>query len=160
MQRITVVIIGAGQAGLAVSELLTGESVDHVILGAETPRKGWRSRRWIRCGCSRNWMNGLPDWSYDGPDRGGFMSAASVVEYLDQYALSFQAPVIRNAQVHSVRRARGRFAVSSDAGCWTADAVVIATSCWKPSRRCCSTWPRRAAPVDPPADAGLLSKPG
>ena len=128
MQRITVVIIGAGQAGLAVSRLLTGESVDHVILERGNAAQSWRSRRWdsLRL-LTPNWMSRLPGWSYDGPDRGGFMSAASVVEYLDQYALSFQAPVIRNAQVHSVRRARGRFVVSSDAGCWTADAVVIAT---------------------------------
>ena len=135
MHRTTVVIIGAGQAGLAVSHLLTEASVDHVILERGTTAESWRSQRWdsLRL-LTPNWMSRLPGWAYCGPDPDGFMSATSVVDYLGRYAASFRAPVLQQAQVRSVGWARGRFLVDSDAGPWTADAVVVATGyCHEPA---------------------------
>ena len=135
MYRATVVIIGAGQAGLAVSHLLTEASVDHVILERGNTAESWRSQRWdsLRL-LTPNWMSRLPGWAYRGPDPDGFMSARSVVDYLGRYAVSFRAPVVKQAQVRSVGWTRGRFLVDSDAGSWTADSVVVATGyCHEPA---------------------------
>src|ERR1700712_2286220 len=114
MPRTSVVIIGAGQAGLAVSRLLTAESVDHVILERGSTAESWRSQRWdsLRL-LTPNWMTRLPGWSYRGPDPDGFMSAGAVVDYLGRYATAFQAPVVEHARVRSVGWTRGRFAVAS-----------------------------------------------
>lgn len=145
MYRTTVVIIGAGQAGLAVSNLLTAVSVDHVILERGRTAESWRSRRWdaLRL-LTPNWMTRLPGWTYRGNDPEGFMSASAVADYLARYAESFDAPVVTGADVLSVRQRDGRFVVVTTVGSWTAAAVVVATG------HC-------AAPRVPPvaADVGL-----
>ena len=72
MPSTRVVIIGAGQAGLAVSHLLTAASIDHVVLERGRTAERWRSQRWdsLRL-LTPNWMSRLPGWSYrgDGPRR-------------------------------------------------------------------------------------------
>ena len=128
MPSTRVVIVGAGQAGLAVSHYLTAASIDHVLIERGRTAERWRSQRWdsLRL-LTPNWMSRLPGWSYQGKDPGGFMPAADVVRYLTGYAESFQAPVLEGTEVRMVRRFGGRYLVDTDAGCWTADAVVIAT---------------------------------
>ena len=144
MPSTRVVIIGAGQAGLAVSHLLTAASVDHQVLERGRTAERWRSQRWdsLRL-LTPNWMSRLPGWSYRGADPDGFMPAAEVADYLAGYATSFDAPVLEGTTVLSVRRQSvghsdrhsgrhsgrnsGRYLVDTDAGSWVADAVVIAT---------------------------------
>jgi putative flavoprotein involved in K+ transport len=130
-----VVIIGAGQAGLAVSKLLTAADVDHVVLERDRTAERWISQRWdsLRL-LTPNWMSRLPGWSYRGSDPAGFMPAVEVAEFLARYADSFGAPVVHGAEVRSVRRHRGRYQIVSEAGSWSAPAVVIATGyCDRPS---------------------------
>src|SRR6476620_6853520 len=128
MERTAVVVVGAGQAGLAVSQLLTAASVDHVILERGQVAESWRSRRWdsLRL-LTPNWMTRLPGWSYRGSDPAGFMPAHEVTTYLSHYASSFDAPVVAGTRVLSVRAAERGFIVDTDADSWAADAVVVAT---------------------------------
>ena len=135
MRQTEVVIIGAGQAGLAVSRLLTDGGVDHVVLERGRTAQRWRSRRWnsLRL-LTPNWMTRLPGWRYGGKEPSGFMPAADVVRYLAKYAESFAAPVLPDARVDVVHRAAGHFVVDSTAGCFTARGVVIATgACEQPA---------------------------
>ncbi len=128
MYRTSVVIVGAGQAGLAVSRLLTDACVDHVLLERGHVAQRWRSGRWdsLRL-LTPNWMTRLPGWSYQGGDPGGFMPATSVVSLLSRYAESFAAPIVSGAEVRSVRPCGDDFAVLTDSGTWIAAAVVVAT---------------------------------
>ncbi len=129
MSRTEVVVIGAGQSGLAVSALLTARSVDHVVLERGVPAERWRSERWdsLRL-LTPNWMSRLPGWSYRGPDPDGYMTARQVAGYLQDYADSFRAPIVTGAAVRSVRApAAGGFRVVSDAGTYASSAVVVAT---------------------------------
>src|SRR6476620_8571800 len=123
-----VVIIGAGQAGLAVSKQLTDVGVDHIVLERGRTAERWTSQRWdsLRL-VTPNWMSRLPGWSYRGTDPAGFMPAGEVAEYLIGYADSFAAPIVHSAEVSSVRRRGGHYQVVSAAGIWSAAAVVIAT---------------------------------
>ena len=116
-----VVIVGAGQAGLAVSKQLTDADVDHVLLERGRTAEHWSSQRWdsLRL-LTPNWMSRLPGWSYRGSDPAGYMPAVEVAEFLAGYAASFGAPVVHGAEVRSVRRHRGRYQVISDAGSWSA----------------------------------------
>ena len=135
MRQTEVVIIGAGQAGLAVSRLLTERGVDHVVLERGRTAERWRSRSWrsLRL-LTPNWMTRLPRWRYGGPEPSGFMPAADVVRYLEAYAGSFAAPVLPDARVDVVRREFGHFVVDSNAGSFTARGVVIATgACQQPA---------------------------
>ena len=128
MSRIPVVVIGAGQAGLAVSRLLTTSGADHVVLERGRVGERWASFRWesLRL-LSPNWLSRLPDFRYTGPDPDGFMSATEVTAYLRSYAEYADAPVVEGADVTAVERRGGRYRVTTGAGCWTADAVVVAT---------------------------------
>jgi putative flavoprotein involved in K+ transport len=135
MVNTSVVIVGAGQAGLAVSKQLTDAGVDHVLLERGRTAERWTSQRWdsLRL-LTPNWMSRLPGWSYRGSDPSGYMPAVEVARFLAGYADSFGAPVVHGAEVRSVRRHRGRYQIVSDAGCWSAQAVVIATGyCDRPA---------------------------
>ena len=135
MSTVPVAVLGAGQAGLAVSRLLTGSGVEHVVLDRGRPAETWRARPWesLRL-LTPNWMSRLPGWSYPGPDEHGFMTARGVAAYLSAYARSFAAPVVGGAELESVRPAAGGYRVDTAAGSWTARAVVVATGwCQSPA---------------------------
>ena len=109
MPTVHTLVIGAGQAGLAVSRCLTDLSIDHVVLERGRLAERWRSNRWESLHLlTPNWASRLPGWSYRGPDPDGFMSAAELVTYLSDYATSFDAPVQEGATVLALEQARSR----------------------------------------------------
>ena len=144
MQRVPAVVIGAGQAGLAVSRLLTAAGLQHVVLDRGSAAERWRSHSWesLRL-LTPNWLSRLPGWRYAGPDPAGFMTAGAVADHLAAYAADFGAPVVGDARVVSVQPAADTgYRVVSAAGTWHATAVVVATG-W------CQL------PFVPPATAGV-----
>jgi len=95
-----VIIIGAGQAGLAVSYLLTQESIQHLILERGGIGESWRSQRWDSFYLNTpNWSNNLPGMEFDLNAPNAFGHRDQIVSYLERYALSFDAPVRENAEV-------------------------------------------------------------
>ena len=116
MNEARTVIVGAGQAGLAVSRYLTEADHDHVLLERARVGERWRSQRWDSLALlSPNWLNGLPGaCPHDDPD--AFLGRQGFVDYLDRHAGSFAAPVREGAAVRSVERRRGWFRVATDAG--------------------------------------------
>ncbi|AGL19203.1 MSMEG_0569 family flavin-dependent oxidoreductase [Actinoplanes sp. N902-109] len=125
----TVVVVGAGQAGLSMSWQLSRLGVDHVVLERDRVGHEWRDRRWDSfCLVTPNWQVDLPGFPYAGDDPDGFMSGAEVVAHLEKYAVSFAPPVREGVAVTRLRRtATGVFALETSAGACTADQVVVAT---------------------------------
>ena len=80
MARTTTVIIGAGQAGLAMSRCLSDLGIEHVVLERGKVAQRWRSQSWdsLRL-LTPNWMTRLPGFQYDGDDRDGFMSVPELI---------------------------------------------------------------------------------
>lgn len=128
MRRADCVVIGAGQAGLAMSRVLTDRGVDHVVLEQGRLAERWRSERWdsLRL-LTPNWQTRLPGFTYQGPDPDGYMTMPEVVGFFESYATSFGAPVESATMVHRVTRHAGAFRVATFAGQWSARSVVIAT---------------------------------
>jgi len=132
MPRVQAIVIGGGQAGLAMSRCLTERNVEHVVLERLRIGERWLGERWdgLRL-LTPNWMTRLPGWRYGGPDPDGFMTMPEVAAFLASYARSFAAPVEAGTTVLRVARevagGRARFRVETDRGVWTADAVVLAT---------------------------------
>lgn len=127
--RITeVVVIGGGQAGLAMSRRLADRSIDHVVLERGEVANSWTTERWdsLRL-LTPNWMSRLPGFSYRGDDPDGYMTAVQVADLLDTYQRSFGAPVREGVTVSRITSADGRHVVETSDGPWTARAVVIAT---------------------------------
>ena len=112
MSTVDTVIIGAGQAGLALSRLLTEAGHDHVVLERGRVGERWRSERWDSLALlTPNWANRLPyDDEPDDPD--AYTSRAEFVATLQRYARSFGAPVHERTTVTAVERAGGGFHVA------------------------------------------------
>ena len=124
----TVTIIGAGQAGLAMSRCLTDRSIDHVLLERGDVANSWRSERWdsLRL-LTPNWMTRLPGYRYQGSDPDGYMTGSEVTSFLSDYRRSFDAPVQINTSVESVRAVIGGHLVRTNQGEFRSQAVVVAT---------------------------------
>ncbi|MEL7206827.1 MAG: NAD(P)-binding domain-containing protein [Actinomycetota bacterium] len=128
MPTTSVVIMGGGQAGLAMSHHLAARSIDHVILEKGAVANAWKTERWdaLRL-LTPNWLSRLPGYHYRGDDPNGFMTAAEVVDYLEGYRTTIEAPVLTGTTVRSVTPTGGRHRIGTDDATWTADAVVMAT---------------------------------
>jgi putative flavoprotein involved in K+ transport len=127
MRATGTIVIGAGQAGLALSRYLTEAGHEHVLLERGRIGERWRSERWSSLTLlTPNWLNRLPG-SAPHADRDGFLERQEFVDYLDAYAASFAAPVEEGTSVLSVQQAPGGFRVETDRGTWHGSEVVIAT---------------------------------
>lgn len=128
MKRTDTVIIGGGQAGLAMSRSLADRGIDHVVLERGDVGQRWRSERWdsLRLLTPR-WQSRLPGAARPPGDADGFMSRSEVVDFLAAYARSFAAPVQTGVTVDAVRRDDAGFRVETSAGIWLAPNVVLAT---------------------------------
>jgi putative flavoprotein involved in K+ transport len=125
MRAIETVVIGAGQAGLALSHLLRADGREHVVLERGRVAERWRSERWDSLTLlTPNWLTRLPGIA-PAPDPDGFLDRAGVIAQLESYAAG--APVREGTTVQRVARAVGGYAVGTDAGDWHARNVVIAT---------------------------------
>lgn len=128
MRTIHTIIIGGGQAGLAMSRCLSDASIDHVVLERGRVAERWRSERWDSLTLlTPNWQTRLPGFRYHGPDPDGYMSMPELVRFFDRYAASFRAPVETGTVVTGVEMSGERFRVRTRRGDWLARNVVIAT---------------------------------
>jgi putative flavoprotein involved in K+ transport len=127
MTRTDVLIIGAGQAGLAMSACLAARGVEHVLLERGRVAERWRSERWdsLRL-LTPNWMTRLPGHRYRDGVPEGFMHRDAVVALLDRYRRRIAAPVEERTRVLRLAQEADGFAVATDRGAWRARAVVVA----------------------------------
>ena len=135
MPHTTTIVIGAGQAGLAMSRCLSELGVEHVVIERGQLGQRWRSHSWDSLSLlTPNWMTRLPGFQYDGDNPDGFMPVPDLVALFERYAALSRAPVIGNTSVVSVERAGHRFRVITDRGGWSANSVVVATGyCDRPA---------------------------
>jgi putative flavoprotein involved in K+ transport len=128
MRHVDTVIVGGGQAGLAMSRCLTQRGLDHVVLERGRVAERWRTERWdsLRL-LTPNWQSRLPGYRYAGADPDGYMTMPEVVSFLEGYARSFAAPVEEGTTVRQVEAVAGGYRVTTDFSVWHASNVVIAT---------------------------------
>lgn len=128
MNRIDTLVIGGGQAGLAMSRCLSDRAVAHIVLDRGRVAERWRTERWdsLRL-LTPNWQTRLPGLRYDGPEPDGYMSVPQLVTFFEDYAASFAAPVETGTAVLGVSLSGSDFRVQTNRGTWLARRVVIAT---------------------------------
>ncbi len=127
-----VVVIGAGQAGLAVSHQLTGRGIEHEVLERAAIGSSWRGRWDSFCLVTPNWTMNLPGAPYAGDDPEGFVPRDEIVRYLEQYASSFGAPVRGGVSVDSLAAAAsGGFVLHTSEDEIRADTVVVCTGAFQ-----------------------------
>ncbi len=121
------VVVGAGQAGLALSRFLADAGHDHVLLERGRIGERWRSERWDSLALlTPAWLSRLPGQA-SPRDGDAFLAVPEFVEGLEDYASSFDAPVLEGTSVRSVDRDPAGFRVTTSRGDWTAGSVVVAT---------------------------------
>ena len=128
MKRIETLVIGAGQAGLAMSCCLSDRAIPHVVLERGAVANSWRHERWdsLRM-LTPNWQSRLPGYRYQGTDPDGFMSMPEVVGYLQGYATAIDAPVEEHTTVQSVTAEGAGYVVMTNRGTWRCEQLVLAT---------------------------------
>lgn len=135
MERVDVLVVGAGQAGLALSHELTRRNVDHLVLERGRVGQSWRDRWDSFCLVTPNWTVQLPDGHYAGPDPDGFMLRDEVAAFLDAYATTSKVPIREGTEVTAVRREGADFTVETSDGPITARRVVMATGAFQRPHR-------------------------
>lgn len=135
-ERVEVVIIGAGQAGLAASHELSQRGMEHVVLERNRIGQSWRTRWDSFCLVTPNWFIQLPGGGYDGPDPDGFMVRDDIVAHLQRYAESFHAPVREGVEVTVVEPlSAGGLLLRTRTGDLRAGKVVVATGTYRTPHR-------------------------
>lgn len=128
MTRISTVIIGAGQCGLAMSRCLSRRAVDHIVLERGRVANSWRTERWdsLRL-LTPNWQTGLPDDPYRGAAPDAYMSMPELTARLERYAARIDAPVQTGTEVLAVHGEAGGYRVETTRGVFRCANVVMAS---------------------------------
>src|SRR6516164_8196426 len=85
--EIETVIVGGGQAGLAVSYYLSQQNRPHIVLErADKPGNAWRNHRWDSFTLNTpNWQSALPGAEVPGSSPDGFLLREEIVAYFESY---------------------------------------------------------------------------
>ncbi|WKV86492.1 NAD(P)/FAD-dependent oxidoreductase [Pseudomonas sp. B24_DOA] len=123
-------IVGAGQAGVAMSEHLSKLGIAHLVLERNRIAERWRTGRWDSLVANGPaWHDRFPGLEFDDVDPDGFAPKERVADYFEAYAKKFNAPIRTGVEVKSVVRNVGRpgFTVETSEGVIEASRVVAAT---------------------------------
>jgi putative flavoprotein involved in K+ transport len=124
-----VLVVGAGQAGVAMSEHLGRAGIAHLVVERGRIAERWRSWRWDALVANGPaWHDRFPGLEFDG-DPDGFPGKEAVAEYFAAYATKIAAPIRCGVEVTSVTRLEGRagFRIETSQGVINARYVVAAT---------------------------------
>jgi putative flavoprotein involved in K+ transport len=133
VEQVEVVVVGAGQAGVAMSEHLGVAGIDHVVFERSRIAEKWRTGRWDSLVANGPaWHDRFPALSF-GLDPDDFATKDQVADYFEDYARQIDAPVRVGVEVTSVRRLEGRpgFRVETSHGPVDALYVVSATGAFQ-----------------------------
>jgi putative flavoprotein involved in K+ transport len=147
----TVVVVGAGQAGLAVSHELGAADIDHVVLERDRVAQAWRGRWDSFTLVTPNWTMSLPGSRYDGSDPEGHVDRDRIVEFLQDYADHQAGPIREGVSVHALKQGgRLRFRLETSDGDLDADTVVVCTGAYQRPHLplIASAFPARVAVLD------------
>jgi len=125
--RFDVVVIGAGQAGLAMGYFLARQRRRFVILeAADAVGTAWRGRWDSLVLFTPRRYDALPGLAFPG-DPDGYPTRDEVIAYLDEYAATFDLPIDFNSPIRTLTKENGAFRIDVDGRQIAADQVVIAT---------------------------------
>lgn len=148
-EHVNTLVIGGGQAGLAMSHMLKRRGVEHMVLERHRIGERWRSERWDGLRFQfPNWSINLPDFPLRSADPDGYATAGEFVNFITAYA-EFESPPIRcgiNVIRLECRGNPGGFLAESREGTVTAENVVVATGPYQ----------RPAQPSFLPDEAGVF----
>ena len=147
-EKIDTLVIGGGQAGIAMSEHLSQRGIPHLVVERHRIAERWRSERWDSLVANGPaWHDRFPTREFSGIDPDGFPSASEIVDYFVGHAERIRAPIRCGVEVTALRKkADGNgFCAETSAGVIEAANVVAATGPFQ----------RPIMPALVPADRGI-----
>ncbi len=148
-EKVETLIIGGGQAGLAMSAHLGKRAVPHLIVERYRIAERWRSERWDSLVANGPaWHDRFPCLEFSDIDPNSFATKNRIVEYFEAIAKQIKAPIRCGVEVKSVeRKADGSgFRAETSEGVIEASNVVAATGPFQ----------RPIIPAVVPPDAGIM----
>lgn len=133
-KKVDTLVVGAGQAGVAMSEHLTKCGVQHLVLERDRIAERWRTGRWDSLVANGPaWHDRFPGLEFTDIDPDAFACKERVADYFVEYAKRFDAPIRCGVEVKSVERNVGGpgFRVETSEGPIEAKNVVAATGAFQ-----------------------------
>jgi putative flavoprotein involved in K+ transport len=149
IEKIETLIIGGGQAGLAMSAHLKDRGQSHVILERNRIAERWRSERWDSLVANGPaWHDRFPVLEFSDLDPNSFAKRDRIVEYFESFAQQIEAPIRCGVTVKSVEKLTGSdgFRVETSNGVIEAKNIVAATGPFQ----------RPLIPTVVPQDSGIM----
>ena len=131
---IDTLVVGAGQAGIALSEHLRDRGVPHLILEKSRIAEAWRSGRWDALVTNGPvWHDRFPNLEFKGNEPDEFVSKDRVADYIADYAAMVDAPVKTGVEVLKAQRSdrQSGFRVETTDGTIWAKRLVAATGAFQ-----------------------------
>jgi putative flavoprotein involved in K+ transport len=122
-------VVGGGQAGIAMSEHLSDQGIAHIVLERDRIAEKWRTGRWDSLVANGPaWHDRFPNQSFEDVDPYAFAPKDRIVQYFEDYVRRIKAPVRCGVTVNAVTQLPdGRFRAETSAGVIEARNVVSAT---------------------------------
>ena len=131
IEKTDTLVVGGGQAGIAMSEHLGNAGIDHLVSwnAAASPNAGVRNAGIHWSPTDPAWHDRFPGLEFEDTHADAFPGKERVADYFVEYAEKIGAPIRCGVEVTEVRRNAGRagFRVETSAGVIEADSVVAAT---------------------------------
>ncbi len=130
IERVDTLVVGAGQAGVAMSAHLSRRAIPHLVLERHRIAERWRSERWDNLVANGPaWHDRFPEMAFPETDPDAFPTKDAVADYIAAFAERVAAPIRCGVEVRRVRRLEGRpgFRVETSEGPIEAERVVAAT---------------------------------
>ncbi len=130
VEKIETLVVGGGQAGLAMSAHLSNCGIPHLVLERARIAERWRSERWDSLAANGPaWHDRFPDMEFSDFDPNAFVPKEAVADYFVGYAQKIAAPIRCGVEVKNVQAHVGRpgFRVETSEGVIEALNVVAAT---------------------------------
>lgn len=127
-------VVGGGQAGIAMSEHLGRAGVPHLVLEKKRTAEAWRTGRWDNLVANGPaWHDRFPNLDFEGNHPDEFVTKDRLAQYLVDYARMIGAPIREGVDVREARRQSGKagFLVETSAGTVEAARIVAATGAFQ-----------------------------
>ncbi|WP_425080654.1 flavin-containing monooxygenase [Ruegeria arenilitoris] len=134
IEKTDTLVVGGGQAGIALSEHLGNNDVPHIILEKNRTAEAWRTGRWDALVANGPcWHDRFPSLQFNGDDPDAFVPKDRVAEYLVEYAEMVNAPIREGVEALNAERlpGEGGFRVKTTAGEIHAKRIVAATGAFQ-----------------------------
>lgn len=133
-EKTDTLVVGGGQAGIAMSEHLSQSDIPHIVLEKNRTAEAWRTGRWDSLVANGPaWHDRFPGMEFEGCHPDEFVPKDRMAQYLIDYAAMINAPIREGVEVLAAERlpGDGGFLVKTSDGEIKARRIVAATGAFQ-----------------------------